>query len=167
MTAQESNKIKDRIIELLEENEGGQKPLYPLLHFVEAQLSAKEQEIASLERGIAGYSKEVSELQKIASDQDIELSSLRAEAKEREDYISELREAIYYPDKSLKPEVERLRAENERLNDDNKKLISGNAELRKRCEDLEGLLKEWLSQYGWPEKSLTIDTKKLLNQIKS
>lgn len=44
MTAQESNKIRDRIIEILEENEGGQKPLYPLLHFVEAQLSAKEQE---------------------------------------------------------------------------------------------------------------------------
>jgi hypothetical protein len=40
---------------------------------------------------------------------------LRKEALEREEYIGELREAIYYPDKSLKSELERVTKENEEL----------------------------------------------------
>lgn len=89
----------------------------------EDRRNENEEYISSLESQLSSKSQEIVNLERGIAGYSKEVSELQKIASDQD------------------AELSTLRAENERLNDDNKKLISGNAELRKRCEDLEDGLK--------------------------
>lgn len=47
MERKESNILRDRIIEILEQNDGGTQPVYPLLHFFELYAQSQVNEAVS------------------------------------------------------------------------------------------------------------------------